>query len=249
MKTLQTCRALARYLIAAGAAGAVLVLTGCSLWDSTFSSPPAAPIASMPALPVPAPAPAPVAAGFYRANAGDTLASVAEAFGRDASQIANWNRLPAGFVIGAGQVLRVAPWPVEAAAASAPAPAAPAASRFAWPVSGPVTSPFVAGESKGILLVGAPNETVKAADAGRVIYAGTQLKAYGQIVIIKHSDGFVSAYGNNAKILVKEGDTVRQGQPIAQMGADSDASRTLIFELREGGKAVDPQRYLPKRAG
>jgi lipoprotein NlpD len=255
MKTLQSSRVLAQRLSIAGAAGVVLTLAGCSLWDE--------PSASLPGAQTPAPfAPAPVPAGFYRVNPGDTLATVAGAFGRNLDEIAAWNRLPADYPVNVGQLLRVAPWPNQAAfapsvqnpvqagaAAGTPQPPAAQQPRFVWPVSGPVRSSFGTGDSKSIRLGSTPNEAVRAAEGGRVIYAGSQLKAYGQIVIIKHDGRFVSAYGNNAKILVKEGDTVRQGQPIAQMGADGDAGRTLIFELRDGGKAVDPQSYLPKRAG
>jgi len=252
MKSFKSCRALARRLFIAGAAGVMLALAGCAsvgdalFGDSSHAQPPA-----MHALP-------PVTAGFYRVNPGDTLASVAAAFGRTPAEVAAWNQRPVDYPVGAGQLLRVAPWPGDAAstssaAAVAQAPQQPAAAtlrpRFVWPVSGPVVSSFGEGESNGLRLGSEPNETVKAADGGRVIYAGSQLKAYGLIVIIKHSNGFVSAYGNNAKVLVKEGDVIRQGQPIAQMGADSDASRTLIFELRQGGKAVDPRRFLPTRAG
>lgn len=253
MKTLKSCRALARRLFIAGAAGVVLALTGCaSIGDALFSD-------SSSAQPPPLLAPSPVFAGFYRVNPGDTITTVAIAFGRKPAEVAAWNQLSVDRPLGIGQLLRVAPWPGDSTSnAQTGATAIPAAQqrpvearqpRFVWPVSGAVVAPFGADDSNGIRLASAPNEAVKAADAGRVIYAGSQLKAYGQIVIVKHNGGFVSAYGNNAKILVKEGDVVRQGQPIAQMGADSEASRTLIFELREGGKAVDPQRFLPKRAG
>jgi lipoprotein NlpD len=244
----------------------MLALAGCatSPWDALFSDVPAArPLTLM--------APPAVAAGYYRVNPGDTLATVAYAFGREPSQIANWNGLPEGYAVNVGEVLRVAPAagaapgtssvatpgsPAPISVAAAPDNAtvsAPAAStrsaRFAWPASGPVTSAFVAGQSRSIHIGGTVGTTITAADIGRVIYAGSQIKAYGLLVIIKHDKRFITAYGNNAKLLVTEGETVKQGQPIAQMGAAEDPSPYLIFELRDGGKAVDPQSYLPKRAG
>ncbi|MBP0594853.1 peptidoglycan DD-metalloendopeptidase family protein [Paraburkholderia sp. LEh10] len=246
MKTVKPRRLLAQRLCIASV---VTALAGCASapWDAPFADSSAA---SPPALM----ASAAVAAGYYRVNPGDTLATVALAFGREPSQVARWNRLPDDYPVSVGQVLRVAPWPGGAAGVSpsgdggAPAVAAKRA-RFVWPAVGPVSARSDAGHSKGIEIGGASGETIVAADGGRVIYAGTEIKAYGLLVIIKHDKRFVSAYGNNARLLVKEGEVVRQGQPIAQMGASDNAHPYLIFEMRDGGKAVDPQNYLPKRSG
>lgn len=254
MKLHETCHELAYWLPIASLA---FVLAGCAgvPWAGLSSDPHATPVLA---------APLPVAAGFYRVNPGDTLASVALAFGREPAQIARWNGLPGDYPVSVGQLLRVAPYPAEVSnplLASAPASAAqpatgasPAAAarqsaRFIWPASGPVISGFEAGQSRAIRIGGVAGETIKAAGSGRVIYAGTQIKAYGLLVIIKHGRNLVSAYGNNAKVLVKEGDVVKQGQAIAEIGAAGDPNPYLIFELRDGTKAVDPQSYLPKRAG
>ncbi|MDR6385976.1 peptidoglycan DD-metalloendopeptidase family protein [Paraburkholderia caribensis] len=255
MNLFKLCRELTQRLLIASVA---LALAGCASmpWGDLFtSSPDARPPSIEP--------PAPVAAGFYRVNPGDTLASVAAAFGRDPAQLARWNRLPDAYPVSVGQVLRVAP---DAAAVSGPVqtgvPQSPAATgnvaasaassqqaRFIWPASGQVTSNAGDGQSKAIHINGTAGETIRAASTGRVIYAGSEIKAYGLLVIVKHDKRFISAYGNNAKLLVKEGDTVRQGQPIAEMGAPNDPHPYLIFELRDGTKAVDPQNYLPKLSG
>ncbi|WP_109483055.1 peptidoglycan DD-metalloendopeptidase family protein [Paraburkholderia sp. C35] len=240
---------------------AVLTFAGCASapWDGLFSDaqPSRAPVLL---------APAPVSAGYYRVNPGDTLASVAASFGRELAQIARWNGVSTDYAVSVGQVLRVAPLGAEqaalppapaqsgvplpnavAASATPPVPA-PQTARFVWPASGPVTLNFDEGQSRAIHIGGSAGETIKAASAGRVIYAGSQIKAYGLLVIVKHDKRFVSAYGNNARVLVKEGDAVKQGQPIAEMGAADDPHPYLIFELRDSAKAVDPQSYLPKRA-
>jgi lipoprotein NlpD len=177
--------------------------------------------------------------------------------------------------VSAGQVLRVAP-PESAApksvpvptgkaaaptakpaanaklgpaSASAPAPASVEASRFKWPVPGPITAKFVTGRSKGVELGGRVGEQVKAAEGGRVVYAGARIKPYRRLIVIKHDGHFVTAYGNIRKLLVEEGTVVTQGQSIAEMGADANGSGSLKFEVRKDGKPVDPSVYLPKRPG
>jgi len=255
MNLFKPCRQLTPGLLIASVA---LALAGCasSPWGDLFSD---SPTMRPPVLD----APAPVAAGFYRVNPGDTLASIANAFGRDPAQLARWNRLPNDYPVSVGQVLRVAPGPASAsepvqtgapesktATGNVAPPAMPSQqTRFIWPASGSVTSNAGEGRSKAIHINGTAGETIRAASTGRVIYAGSEIKAYGLLVIVKHDKRFVSAYGNNAKLLVKDGDVVRQGQPIAEMGAADDPHPYLIFELRDGTKAVDPQSYLPKRTG
>ncbi len=107
---------------------------------------------------------------------------------------------------------------------------------------------FGEGGSKGIDIGGKLGEPVKAAAAGRVVYAGSGLRAYGQMIIVKHSNDFLTAYAHNSKLLVKEGDTVRQGAPIAEMGTGPSNKPLLHFELRKSGQAVDPVPSL-KKAG
>jgi lipoprotein NlpD len=206
--------------------------------------------------------PLPVEAGFYRVNEGDTLERIAKSFGRTPASVARWNKMPVTGPVSVGQVLRVAP-PVSAESQpAAVAPLRPAASakpgqvsatsetaRFKWPVPGPVNVKFAAGRSKGIELGGRAGEPVRAAEGGKVVYVGASVKAYGRLIVIKHDGHFVTAYGNNRKLLVKEGAVVTQGQTIAEMGTDKGGSAVLKFEVRKDGKPVDPLTYLPKRAG
>jgi lipoprotein NlpD len=117
-----------------------------------------------------------------------------------------------------------------------------------WPAEGTLTGRFGAAGGKGIDIVGSRNTPVKAVAPGKVVYSGSGLRGYGQLLIVKHSGEFLSAYAHNETILVKEGDTVAAGQKIAMMG-DSDADRVkLHFEIRRYGKPLDPLNYLPERS-
>ena len=88
---------------------------------------------------------------------------------------------------------------------------------------------------------------MKAAESGKVVYSGSGLIGYGRLIIIKHNENYLSAYGHNRKILVAEGDQVTKGQQIAKMGTAGDGGPLLHFEIRRNGKPVNPARYLPKR--
>ncbi|WP_433705453.1 peptidoglycan DD-metalloendopeptidase family protein [Paraburkholderia sacchari] len=142
--------------------------------------------------------------------------------------------------------------PPPATAPLAPtAPAQPAAARtnarLAWPVNGSVVKPFEPGKQRGIVIACAPGAPVKAAAAGRVTYAGSGIKGYGKLVIVKHNAHLITAYGRNGRLLVKQGDTVKLGQQIATSGADAVGVGTLLFEVRENGKPVDPLAQLPRK--
>lgn len=118
-----------------------------------------------------------------------------------------------------------------------------------WPADGSVVSTFKAGEPlrDGIRLAGRVGAPVRAAEGGRVVYAGSGLIGYGRLIIVKHNDNYLSAYGHNRDILVREGDQVAKGQDIATMGAANDGSPQLHFEIRRDGKPVDPLGKLPRR--
>ena len=118
--------------------------------------------------------------------------------------------------------------------------------QWLWPVRGPILARFSSQElgNKGLDIGGVTGTPIKAAAAGQVVYAGNALRGYGNLVIIKHNDDFLSAYAHNHRLLVNERDTVTAGQTIAEMG-NSDADQTkLHFEIRYRGKSVDPLRYL-----
>ena len=128
-----------------------------------------------------------------------------------------------------------------------PSPAVDAASAWIWPARGKVVTTFSNGETKGIDIAGELGDAVRASSGGRVVYAGAGLRGYGKLVIIKHDADFLSAYAHNNNLLVKEGQTVKKGQTIAELGS-TDADRPkLHFEIRRRGKPVDPLKYLPNR--
>lgn len=141
----------------------------------------------------------------------------------------------------------VAPRPTAATAKVQPN--IPSASGWAWPASGALIGRFSSNGSlnKGIDLAGELGQPVSAASSGSVVYAGSGLRGYGELVIIKHSDTYVSAYGHNRRLLVREGQQVKVGQTIAEMGSTGTDRVKLHFEIRRQGKPVDPLQYLPRR--
>ena len=141
--------------------------------------------------------------------------------------------------------------PVTAAPAAAtpPAAAAPAATAssvtWAWPAKGKTVGNFTS--TKGIDIAGQAGDPILAAADGKVVYAGSGLRGYGQLVIIKHNETYLTAYAHNRKILVKEGQEVKRGVRIAEMGNTDSDSVKLHFEVRKQGKPVEPLDFLPKR--
>ncbi|MGN6320042.1 peptidoglycan DD-metalloendopeptidase family protein [Trinickia sp.] len=182
-----------------------------------------------------------VPAGYYRVNPGDTLPGIATAFGQRVDDLAAWNNLPRTAMLTPGQVLRVAPQPVPNAAAGDGLVVRPA-----WPAYGQVVRVTDAGNVKGIVITGKPDEAVKASADGSVIYVGAGMDQYKSLVVVKHGGDVVSGYAVNGEVLVREGDTVKKGQPLAEMGVDSSGRGTLEFEIRRAGKPVDPLAYLPR---
>lgn len=147
--------------------------------------------------------------------------------------------------------------PAAATAAVTPAaPVAPAAApesvgadelQFMWPAQGAVVASFDEARNKGVAIAGRMGDPVLAAADGRVVYAGAGLRGYGNLIILKHNNTYLTAYAHNQALLVREDQAVKQGQKIAEMGS-SDADRVkLHFEVRRQGKPVDPLNHLPKR--
>lgn len=240
------------------------MFSGCTTmpWESTpfYSSAPSTPT-TLSTVPVPA--------GFYRVNAGDTIGGIASAYGRKPQEIAAWNGLAVNSPVTPGQVLRVSPpmtsgsvvtppvgvTPNAPGAATPGAPGAPGTAAgpqqgvLQWPLRGPVLKAFAQGKSNGIVIGGRPGDPVKAAATGRVVYAGSGIEAYGPLIIIKHDDSLITAYGQNSTLLVKEGDAVAQGQTIGEVGVDSRGVASIQFEVRYNGQPVDPLTWLPKTGG
>ncbi|WIO75307.1 peptidoglycan DD-metalloendopeptidase family protein [Porticoccaceae bacterium LTM1] len=117
-----------------------------------------------------------------------------------------------------------------------------------WPAKGRVSRHYDSSKVfKGIYISSGKGSKVEAAGPGVVVYAGSGLRGYGQLVIVKHSDTFLSAYANNHQILVAEGEMVTAGQKIAEVGGDMEDSKRLYFEIRKNGKPIDPVRLLPRQ--
>ncbi len=192
----------------------------------------------------------------YTVRAGDTLIRIGLDSGQSPLDIARWNGLSDPGKIVIGQVLRlVAPPPGETPPAikpsTPPTPPSPTVSDedliWMWPCQGPVLAGFSQSKKKGIEIGGSAGDAVLAAADGKVVYAGAGLRGYGNLVILKHNSTYVSVYAHNQAVLVKEDDTVKRGQKIAEVGS-SEADRTkLHFEVRKLGNPVDPAKYMPTK--
>ncbi len=196
--------------------------------------------------------------GYHTVRSGETLIEIAWRYGTDYHDLARWNNLGDGSLIFPGQRLRLTPPagssrpaakpPVTSSRTPAPKPAQPSPA-WDWPTKGSVKAEFDgrAGHESGLLIAGRRGQAVRAAASGRVVYSGGGLIGYGELIIIKHNDTYLSAYGHNASVLVKEGDKITKGQRIATMGEGPGLEPRLHFEIRRNGEPVDPRRYLPAR--
>lgn len=149
------------------------------------------------------------------------------------------------------QLASIAPAPAAPVVPAPSLPAAPLADEeklsWMWPAEGKVVATFDEGKNKGVDIAGKAGQPVVAAGAGKVMYAGSGIRGYGNLVIVKHNNSLLSAYAHNRTIVVKEGQTVSKGEKIAEMGdSDTDAVK-LHFEIRQQGKPVDPSKFLPNR--
>ncbi len=201
---------------------------------------------------------------------GDTLFRIAAENSVAMRDLAAWNSIPAPYVIYPGQQLVLYPksaGPVATRPASnapggstaqvvnkprtTPAVAAPVVSGIAWrwPVDGALLSRYVAGEptKQGVDIAGTAGAAVRAAGDGIVVYSGSGLVGYGELVIIKHNEQWLSAYGHNRNRLVNEGAKVKAGQQIAELGRTGASRDMLHFEIRHNGKPVDPLLHLPRK--
>ncbi len=211
---------------------------------------------------------------YHQVRPGETLYSIAWRYGQDYHDVARLNGISPPYTIYVGQRVAIKGKQSKSrssrktrSASSVTKPktnqglvykskpkAAPArtfvASDFSWhwPVRGKIIKPFsLAGKvNKGIDIQSKAGTAVKASASGKVVYAGGNLRGYGKLVIIKHDEHFLSAYGNNRKLKVKEGDQVSQGQVISEVGMTAEEVEMLHFEIRRDGKPEDPGKHLPK---
>ena len=209
----------------------------------------------------------------YTIRKGDTLYSIAWRYHLDYKKLAWWNGIGAPYTIYPGQQLRLNP-PKAIPLKTTPPSKEKKITRskvdqakvdsqhqnrssvkhdsklyWHWPTNGQVIEGFSASGTvrKGIDIAGVPGQSVKAASRGKVVYSGSGLIGYGQLIIIKHDETFLSAYAHNRKLLVKEGDYVTIGQRIAELGNTGTDRPKLHFEIRRYGQPVDPLKYLPRR--
>jgi lipoprotein NlpD len=215
--------------------------------------------------------------GYYTIRQGDTLTRIGLDHGQAWRDLAKWNNLDNPHLIETGQVIRVVPpnttvdasgvvvrpvanpgaQPVKPANTAAdannktPTPTAAPAEEgvgFIWPANGPLLGSFDDAKNKGLDIGGKAGDAVMAAADGQVVYAGSGLRGYGNLLILKHNSTFLTAYAHNQSLLVKEDQKVKKGQKIAEMGnSDSANGVKLHFEIRRQGKPVDPAKLLPAR--
>jgi lipoprotein NlpD len=193
-------------------------------------------------------APTPAAASrpaTHTVKPGETLYAIARKYGLKPADLGRWNGLGDGNLIRVGQELRLQP---RGAAAATAAPSGPPV-RWGWPASGSVAATFGASRAAptGMLIDGAVGDPVRAAADGVVVYAGNGLAGYGELLIVKHTEQWLSAYGHNSALLVREGQRVSAGQDIARMGLGPAQRPLLHFEVRRNGVPVDPAPLLPAR--
>ncbi|TJY60911.1 LysM peptidoglycan-binding domain-containing protein [Sinimarinibacterium sp. CAU 1509] len=216
----------------------------------------------------------PLTAGQYRVVRGDTMYSIAFRNGLDYRELARWNGIGSDYLIMPGQILTLRP-PGDGRTAVAAVPAvsrpatvatlpsgvttAPVTTQrpatalpsgpisWIWPTQGQVVRGFGDQGSKGLDFTGNEGQPVFAAAPGRVVYSGNALKGYGELIIIKHDDEYLSAYGYNQSRHVNEGDLVTAGQPIGRMGRGPENKPLLHFEIRRGGRPIDPRESLPRQ--
>jgi len=200
-------------------------------------------------------------ADYHVVEPGDTIYSIAFRYDIDQQDLRAWNRIDGSALIVAGQRLRLQPPEGGATAAGGSGKSQPRSSGgtpkpqvaqqvgWQWPTDGAVIAGYgkSAKTRSGIDIGGKLGQSVRAASAGRVVYAGDGLPGYGHLLIVKHNNDFLSAYGHNDHLLAKDGDQVKAGQQIARMGEGPGRRPLLHFEIRLRGEPVNPLNYLPKR--
>ncbi len=209
------------------------------------------------------------APSVYKVKKGDTLYSISWRYGLDYKKLATVNNIRAPYKIYVGQKLyfksaskkttklTTTKTTTTKKNTTKKTNSKPKANtqysnrslKWRWPTKGEVISTYskTAAGRKGINIAGRAGQIVVAAAAGKVVYSGNGLARYGNLLIIKHNDVYLSAYAHNQKLLVKEGQLIKSGQKIATMGRSGTQRDQLHFEIRRNGKPLDPMRFLPKK--
>ncbi|QIR26081.1 MULTISPECIES: amidase activator ActS [Kluyvera] len=198
----------------------------------------------------------------YTVKRGDTLSRISRMTGTSVRDLARMNGISPPYTIEVGQKLKVSGASSSSTKKSTtsktakvvPSSAVPQSSWppvgqrcWRWPASGKVVMKYSTSEggNKGIDIAGSRGQPVYAAGAGKVVYVGNQLRGYGNLVMIKHNEDYITAYAHNDKLLVNNGQSVKIGQQIATMGSSDADSVRLHFQIRYRATAIDPLRYLP----
>ena len=218
----------------------------------------------------------PVPKGYYLVRKGDSLSEIAARRRVSTKNLIRWNALKPPYTVYAGKLLRVvapgrSPGKARVGTArdgskvtqpksqtssgqtvAAPTPGSRTKGSgvvWAWPLSGAILQGFRAGDParQGLRIGCRPGEEVRAAAAGQVVYGGSGLKGYGNLIIVKHNKNYLSAYGFNRRLFVKEGDSVKRGQAVSECGEGPEGAYLLHFEVRRNGASVNPILYLPPR--
>jgi len=185
---------------------------------------------------------------------GDSLYLLSKRYNVSTKQLASINGLKSPYIIQPGQTLKLtvpktyrAPTATSSKTATASLPADNRDINWQWPVKGKLITTFKSNKTgrKGIDIAGNEGKDIRAAASGKVVYSGNGLISYGNLVIIKHNRTYLSAYAHNRKLLVKEGDSIKAGQKIAELGKTGADSPRLHFEIRKSGKPVNPLKFLP----
>jgi murein DD-endopeptidase MepM/ murein hydrolase activator NlpD len=186
----------------------------------------------------------------YVVRPQDTLYSIAWRYDLDFHDLARWNKIGPDFRIVVGQTLSLRPTNAAPKASIAPAPKAnsapvknPSALSWVWPTDRYAPPQPVPGG--GILIAGHVGQDIRAASSGRVVYSGSGIRGYGNLVIIKHGENLLSAYAHNRELLVHDGQEVATAQVIGHMGEGAPNKPVLYFEIRRNGKPIDPLPFLP----
>lgn len=213
-------------------------------------------------------------ADYHRVEKGETLYSIAWAYGHDVRDVASWNNIRPPYTIYPEQQIRVKPLPKQAKRSivrtkpssktrverknnNVTQPVIYKDNRtrketkisWQWPTKGKIIGKYSARDAgkKGLDIAGNAGQHIFASAGGEVVYVGSGLRGYGKLIIIKHNETYFSAYAHNRRLFVKENQKVKRGQHIANMGSSEAQQPMLHFEVRRNGKPVDPMNYLPRR--
>ncbi len=205
---------------------------------------------------------------YYQVKPGDTLFSIGYRSGLHYRRLAEWNNISPPYVIKVGQKIKLFKPKTVSQSENKNRKSSSAARKskihvqkksiksnnkekhlklyWQWPMKGRILRSYVQSGFKGIDIQGKRGQKVRAAEKGKVVYSGTGLKGYGNLLIIKHNEQYLSAYAHNKRLLVKEAQVVNKGQVIAEVGRNDMKQYVLHFEIRKKGKPVNPVTYLPK---